>query len=366
MLGKKDNYVLSFDIEATEKDQKKRTSTLMLGALRESLIDTVDNEEISSRSETSLNSSNPKSVKPKANISTYPDDLESVFCSNYQTEAGDFSKLRVVNNLIKIDDVDEESPKLPEKQHHKLNNDFKILETTPLNPQISFETFLNDQPLINIDSVSLSTENSLSKKTNRLSSTSIFDDPGGINAILQAATIPSTPEVSSSEFENFWAPTVSKNSDPWGLSGKSAVSEANHLFENSFTSPIKNNLPNKANYSIDKNYANYSETVQREQKSIKQNKYESELSQSPADNKFYHKKSHSGWLKDKISSRINTGFTGLKQIKKYDSILKKDVVDSQVIKLGTPLEASEESRKKSHSFSRNIKSGPEGEFYAFF
>ncbi|XP_065647423.1 GTPase-activating protein and VPS9 domain-containing protein 1 isoform X2 [Hydra vulgaris] len=354
VLGKKDTYIPSFDIETTEKDQSQRTSTLMLGALRESLIDTGSNEDLSSGSETSSKSYN---IRSKEDI-VFSDEVEAFFGCGKKPDKS-CNEVMVVNNLINIDDCVEETPKLPEKRHQRLSNDPKNLNSLLIDhPQTLNNTFtdINEQPLLHIEH-SVLKEDSTSTKGNRNSSVSLFDGPGGINAILQGATVQSLPNslgVSSNELENFWLPTVDKKSDPWGIPNQNTNNEENHLFENSFTSLSKySSLPNKANYSVDKNYANYSETIQREVKNLKQNKDDIDLSQSPTDNKFLRKKSHGGWLKDKISSKINTGLTGLKHIKKYD-VVKKEV-DSQTIKLGTPLEASEESRKKTHSFSRNSK-----------
>lgn len=400
----------SFDMDTIAKDISQRTRTFMIDALRESFGDTnlldLSNENLDSISSSSMNSVPPdeNSVKSKEidelngiffgnNIEISKNDLESV--SGTTNGVVNTISTKTTKNGVPMDELicfsDSESspgPALPEKRlnHHPVSSVFNDV------PLIDLEINDQQQPTGHGSrNVSTSSDN----MNRQLSSQSMLGGPGGINDILKNAAVPSPTVVKNAEFHTPWSPVGVEN-NPWVSNAMADAEEENEEsngFENNFIPPSlsekKSHSPKSTNkHSVDPKYADYAETIQRIQKSPGLRKkfgidFNLKLSNEQEEEKLSRKKSGGAWLKDKIST-IGTGLR-TNRLKSGDSNInsKKDSENSgrsspansgrgakdfstlqppkpPTSPRGTPLEASERSKKKSQSFIARRPS--QGEF----
>lgn len=371
-----------------ENDITKRTHNIMMDALRESLpdVDTnlldLSNENLDTLSSSSIGSVSNEdiltSVKSKEIKSNEPDPLESLGIWSNEPggtdalkggdsgtlKAGDPDTLKATSNLLlDFGDSDTSSvPALPEKkrQYDRVSSAF------------------NDEPLID-----LAIDNSMSTGNvkRQESSTSMITGPGGLNAILQNAVVPSPTAVKNSE--NPWSP-IEKKEDPWRMSEVKEEKEevsSTQAFENDFKvgSPEKKHSPVQSRVGlVESNYAEYAERVKKSPGLRKKFGIELPSFGFKDDEKTPRKKSQGAWLKDKLSTigRLRSGNQNSSptnsSFKKYDHSINvdstsaagvehhgKDVKKPPTSPRGTPMEASERSKKKSLSFIS--KSSTEGE-----
>ena len=284
-----------------------------------------------------------------------------------------------VDNLLNLNDDDEAFlPQLPEKKHHR--------------ESIS-DTYKNE-PLINLDNEIFQKPTSLrlneEKSTLKNHRISVFSDPSGFNAILQAAAVPSPTTVRNSEFQDPWSPSVFARRDPWGAPLRESRTE-DFGFENSFNppessvkeippSPRRSSPSAKKKLTIDQKYAEYSENIQREQKNLSQSLNDTDFEETG--NKFFRKKSHSAWFRDKISNKFGTGLKTIRVKAEANEEEKMFVREtnqtytklnrqtSANIKKGTPAEADEFSKSKSMSIisrgsGKSITDGTSNLLYKF-
>ncbi|XP_057289562.1 GTPase-activating protein and VPS9 domain-containing protein 1-like [Hydractinia symbiolongicarpus] len=348
VLGLNTNLSTAYDIDTTDEERRRRASSLMLDALheffpQENLIDINDMSNVSSDSDI-IDSKELNSVKQTSSRAV---ELDGVFFEATlppKATSDNAQKSVPVDNLLDFGQ-DSASPRLPVKKHHSKH----------------VSSGLIDQPLISLENdifVDSSKPLDLNSTSGKSELTSMISGDGGINAILQAAAIPSPTAVKNSEFQDPWSPSVTGTSDPWSTSSTQAVTpkgDETKGFESNFT-PVttptrKTSQSGKKKHSVDPKYAAYSENIQREKKLSSSKMVESNSHEEIV--KLARKKSHGAWFKDKISTKLGGG---LRQTpKKSDNFLKKDRkvsethTDHHQLKAGTPMQASVASKVKSAS-----------------
>ena len=370
-----------YDPYTTREEKQRRTSTLMLTALQGAFTDETQLGTSISNSFESLSSCSEVSDSPVTEMNIIKskshfgdnqqsDPIDSIFfnvtkeidaeidnnsSSNTLTPKSTVNNIPV-DNLLNLNDGDEAFlPQLPEKKHHRES----ISETYKNEPLINLDNEVLQKPTI----LPLNEEKS-TLKNNRIS---VFSDPSSFNAILQAAAVPSPTTVRNSEFQDPWSPSVFAPKDPWGAPLKETRTEDTG-FENSFNpsepsvkeippSPRRSSPSAKKKLTIDPKYAEYSENIQREQKILSQNLNEADFEETGS--KFFRKKSHSAWLKDKISNKFGTRTIRVKAEANEEEKMfvretnqtytKLNRQTSASIKKGTPAEADEFSKSKSIS-----------------
>ena len=391
-----------YDPYTTREEKQRRTSTLMLTALQGAFTDETQLGTSISNSFESLSSCSEVSDSPVTEMNIIKskshfgdnqqsDPIDSIFfnvtkeidaeidnnsSSNTLTPKSTVNNIPV-DNLLNLNDGDEAFlPQLPEKEHHRES----ISETYKNEPLINLDNEVLQKPTI----LPLNEEKS-TLKNNRIS---VFSDPSSFNAILQAATVPSPTTVRNSEFQDPWSPSVFAPKDPWGAPLKETRTEDTG-FENSFNpsepsvkeippSPRRSSPSAKKKLTIDPKYAEYSENIQREQKILSQNLNEADFEETGS--KFFRKKSHSAWLKDKISNKFGTRTIRVKAEANEEEKMfvretnqtytKLNRQTSASIKKGTPAEADEFSKSKSISIisrgsGKSITDGTSNLLYKF-
>lgn len=393
-----------YDPYTTREEKQRRTSTLMLTALQGAFTDdaqlgtSISNsfESLSSCSEVSdspVTEMNIIKSKSDCGVNQQSDPIDSFFFnvrkeidaemdnsgSNTLTPKSTVNNIPVDNLLNLNDDDDAFLPQLPEKKHHRES----ISDTYKNESLINLDNEIFQKPTI----LPLNEEKSTSKNKR----ISVFSDPSGFNAILQAAAVPSPTTVRNSEFQDPWSPSVFAPRDPWGAPLRETETE-DFSFENSFNppessvreippSPKRSSPSAKKKLTIDQKYAEYSENIQREQKILSQSLNETDFEETGS--KFVRKKSHSAWLKDKISNKFGTGLKTIRvkaepneEEKMYvretnQTYTKLNRHTSASIKKGTPAEADEFSKSKSMSIisrgsGKSITDGTSNFLYKFF
>lgn len=391
-----------YDPYTTREEKQRRTSTLMLTALQGAFTDETQLGTSISNSFESLSSCSEVSDSPVTEMNIIKskshfgdnqqsDPIDSIFFnvtkeidaeidnnsgSNTLTPKSTVNNIPV-DNLLNLNDGDEAFlPQLPEKKHHRES----ISETYKNEPLINLDNEVLQKPTI----LPLNEEKS-TLKNNRIS---VFSDPSSFNAILQAAAVPSPTTVRNSEFQDPWSPSVFAPKDPWGAPLKETRTEDTG-FENSFNpsepsvkeippSPRRSSPSAKKKLTIDPKYAEYSENIQREQKILSQNLNEADFEETGS--KFFRKKSHSAWLKDKISNKFGTRTIRVKAEANEEEKMfvretnqtytKLNRQTSASIKKGTPAEADEFSKSKSISIisrgsGKSITDGTSNLLYKF-
>lgn len=391
-----------YDPYTTREEKQRRTSTLMLTALQGAFTDETQLGTSISNSFESLSSCSEVSDSPVTEMNIIKskshfgdnqqsDPIDSIFfnvtkeidaeidnnsSSNTLTPKSTVNNIPV-DNLLNLNDGDEAFlPQLPEKKHHRES----ISETYKNEPLINLDNEVLQKPTI----LPLNEEKS-TLKNNRIS---VFSDPSSFNAILQAAAVPSPTTVRNSEFQDPWSPSVFAPKDPWGAPLKETRTEDTG-FENSFNpsepsvkeippSPRRSSPSAKKKLTIDPKYAEYSENIQREQKILSQNLNEADFEETGS--KFFRKKSHSAWLKDKISNKFGTRTIRVKAEANEEEKMfvretnqtytKLNRQTSASIKKGTPAEADEFSKSKSISIisrgsGKSITDGTSNLLYKF-
>lgn len=391
-----------YDPYTTREEKQRRTSTLMLTALQGAFTDETQLGTSISNSFESLSSCSEVSNSPVTEMNIIKskshfgdnqqsDPIDSIFfnvtkeidaeidnnsSSNTLTPKSTVNNIPV-DNLLNLNDGDEAFlPQLPEKKHHRES----ISETYKNEPLINLDNEVLQKPTI----LPLNEEKS-TLKNNRIS---VFSDPSSFNAILQAAAVPSPTTVRNSEFQDPWSPSVFAPKDPWGAPLKETRTEDTG-FENSFNpsepsvkeippSPRRSSPSAKKKLTIDPKYAEYSENIQREQKILSQNLNEADFEETGS--KFFRKKSHSAWLKDKISNKFGTRTIRVKAEANEEEKMfvretnqtytKLNRQTSASIKKGTPAEADEFSKSKSISIisrgsGKSITDGTSNLLYKF-
>ena len=391
-----------YDPYTTREEKQRRTSTLMLTALQGAFTDETQLGTSISNSFESLSSCSEVSDSPVTEMNIIKskshfgdnqqsDPIDSIFfnvtkeidaeidnnsSSNTLTPKSTVNNIPV-DNLLNLNDGDEAFlPQLPEKEHHRES----ISETYKNEPLINLDNEVLQKPTI----LPLNEEKS-TLKNNRIS---VFSDPSSFNAILQAAAVPSPTTVRNSEFQDPWSPSVFAPKDPWGAPLKETRTEDTG-FENSFNpsepsvkeippSPRRSSPSAKKKLTIDPKYAEYSENIQREQKILSQNLNEADFEETGS--KFFRKKSHSAWLKDKISNKFGTRTIRVKAEANEEEKMfvretnqtytKLNRQTSASIKKGTPAEADEFSKSKSISIisrgsGKSITDGTSNLLYKF-
>ena len=368
-------------MDTMENDLTKRTHTIMMDALRETLPDAdtnlleLSNENLDNLSSSSIGSTSNEemlSIKSKEIEKNKPDPLESLgIWSNEEKSSQDADTLKadtsngkqtMSNGLgsLLLDFGDQETssgPALPVKkrQYERVSSAF------------------TDEPLID-----LAIDNMGSDHVKRQESTnSLIGGTGGLNAILQNAVVPSPTAVKN--VENPWSP-IEKKEDPWRISEvKEEKEEVAHAqgFENDFkvASSERKSPSQSRTGSVESNYAEYAERVKKSPGLKK--KFGIDLpsfgsnNQNKDEDKITRKKSQGAWLKDKLSTIGRSVRAGGQQasnntssstsspssttIKKSEPLsIGEAVIDAGGIKAptsprGTPMEASERSKKKSLS-----------------
>ena len=413
-----------------ENDITKRTHNIMMDALRETLPDVdanlldLSNENLDTLSSSSMGSLANEdvltSIKSKEIKKDEPDPLEGLGIwsnegsGNANTlkggdsgtlkngdsgtlkngdsstlTAGDLDTLKATSNnrssvsggtagsslLLDFDDAETSSgPALPEKKrtYERVSSAF------------------NDEPLID-----LAIDNNMPSGhvKRQESSTSMITGPGGLNAILQNAVLPSPTAVKNPE--NPWSP-IEKKEDPWRMSKVGEEKDdasATQGFENDFKVGSPEQSSNKSPVqshvgSVESNYAEYAERVKKSPGLRKKFGIELPSFGFKDDEKTTRKKSQGAWLKDKLSTigRLRTGnqnssssssssSTG-SSFKKYDHSINvdttsatgggasdgggKDVNKTPTSPRGTPKEAAERSKKKSLSLISKSSMEEEG------
>ena len=391
-----------YDPYTTREEKQRRTSTLMLTALQGAFTDETQLGTSISNSFESLSSCSEVSDSPVTEMNIIKskshfgdnqqsDPIDSIFfnvtkeidaeidnnsSSNTLTPKSTVNNIPV-DNLLNLNDGDEAFlPQLPEKKHHRES----ISETYKNEPLINLDNEVLQKPTI----LPLNEEKS-TLKNNRIS---VFSDPSSFNAILQAAAVPSPTTVRNSEFQDPWSPSVFAPKDPWGAPLKETRTEDTG-FENSFNpsepsvkeippSPRRSSPSAKKKLTIDPKYAEYSENIQREQNILSQNLNEADFEETGS--KFFRKKSHSAWLKDKISNKFGTRTIRVKAEANEEEKMfvretnqtytKLNRQTSASIKKGTPAEADEFSKSKSISIisrgsGKSITDGTSNLLYKF-
>lgn len=391
-----------YDPYTTREEKQRRTSTLMLTALQGAFTDETQLGTSISNSFESLSSCSEVSDSPVTEMNIIKskshfgdnqqsDPIDSIFfnvtkeidaeidnnsSSNTLTPKSTVNNIPV-DNLLNLNDGDEAFlPQLPEKKHHRES----ISETYKNEPLINLDNEVLQKPTI----LPLNEEKS-TLKNNRIS---VFSDPSSFNAILQAAAVPSPTTVRNSEFQDPWSPSVFAPKDPWGAPLKETRTEDTG-FENSFNpsepsvkeippSPRRSSPSAKKKLTVDPKYAEYSENIQREQKILSQNLNEADFEETGS--KFFRKKSHSAWLKDKISNKFGTRTIRVKAEANEEEKMfvretnqtytKLNRQTSASIKKGTPAEADEFSKSKSISIisrgsGKSITDGTSNLLYKF-
>lgn len=409
-------------MDTMENDITKRTHNIMMDALRETLPDVdanlldLSNENLDTLSSSSMGSLANEdvltSIKSKEIKKDEPDPLEGLGIwsnegsGNASTlkggdsgtlkdgdsgtlTAGDLDTLKATSNnrssvsggtagsslLLDFDDAETSSgPALPEKKrtYERVSSAF------------------NDEPLID-----LAIDNNMPSGhvKRQESSTSMITGPGGLNAILQNAVLPSPTAVKNPE--NPWSP-IEKKEDPWRMSKVSEEKDdasATQGFENDFKVGSPEQSSNKSPVQshvgfVESNYAEYAERVKKSPGLRKKFGIELPSFGFKDDEKTTRKKSQGAWLKDKLSTigRLRTGnqnssssssssSTG-SSFKKYDHSINvdttsatgggasdgggKDVNKTPTSPRGTPKEAAERSKKKSLSLISKSSMEEEG------
>ena len=356
----------SFDMDAMEDDLTKRTHSIMMDALRETMPDVnlldLSNENldtISSSSVGSVPNDELLSVKSKINNNTKsPDALES---------------LNIWSNEPVSDELDSGGTLKADSGTLKANNDsllinFETSETSPApdlpQKQRNYErvsSAFNDEPLIDL-AINDNLSSSPTKVVDRQSSTiSLISGASGLNAILQNAMVPSPSAVKNTEFQNPGSP-VEKKEDPWRMSDVVEEKEeapASTGFENDFNVPAPEKKPSPVSSqsgSVESNYAEYAERVKKSPGLKK--KFGIDLQLLKESEKTPRKKSQGAWFKDKLSTIGRFKSTNSNIIKKNlamptgNGATKSPVSDEEkrpTSPRGTPLEASERSKEKSMS-----------------
>ena len=365
-------------MDTMENDITKRTHNIMMDALRETLpdVDTnlldLSNENLDTLSSSSVGSVSTDdlltSVKSKEIKKSEPDALENLGVWSNEKSAD--------SDTLKADSNNQPSQVAPAQSGDAGNLllDFDETSPVPALPQKKrhyerVSSAFNDEPLID-----LAIDNNMPSDhvKRQESTTSLITGPGGLNAILQNAVIPSPTSVKNSD--NPWSP-VEKKEDPWRMSDvKEEKDDSASLqgFENDFKVGSPEYKQNKSPVvsragSVESNYAEYAERVKKSPGLKK--KFGIEL---PS----FGTKSQGAWLKGKLSTigRLRTGnSSSSSSFKKNEPSITIDntavVIDSDVNKVptsprGTPMEASERSKKKSLSFiSKSSMEEEEGPFF---
>ena len=398
----------SFDMDTMENDITKRTHNIMMDALRETLpdVDTnlldLSNENLDTLSSSSMGSVANEdvltSVKSKDIKKNELDPLENVgIWSNEGSgdantlKAGDSSTLKAGDSDTLKATSSNRPPQSGGTAGSNLLLDFDETSSGPALPEKKRQyervsSAFNDEPLID-----LAIDNNMSSGgvKRQESSTSMITGPGGLNAILQNAVVPSPTAVKNAE--NPWSP-IEKKEDPWRMSKVKEENDdvsATHGFENDFKvgSPEKKQSPVQSNVgSVESNYAEYAERVKKSPGLRKKFGIELPSFGSKDDEKTPRKKSQGAWLKDKFSTlgRLRTGNQNSSSSSSNNSSFKKYDVDSSTSATGvivgggdgssdkgvnnktptsprgTPMEASERSKKKSLSFISKSSMEEEG------